>query len=336
MDSRPSPESHGTRGAAPEMAVESLPLETRWPPFPLRQYRGFWTPEITLRAGVPAVLARFTPRPSDVVLASFPKSGTTWLKALAFSALNRAAHPPSDVDHPLRRSNPHDCVRFLELEFALTKSVDEINHELEALPSPRLLATHLPHSLLPERVREVCRIVSICRDPKDTLVSSWLYTKKLAPAYGGDATAFTFQEAYDLFCEGRGSCAPQWRHVLEYWKESVSRPDKVLFLRYEEMLREPHVNLKKLAKFMECDFSKEEEERGVADAIVELCSLDTLKNVKVNIYGSGKLLVPNESFFRKGVVGDWSNHMTPEMAQRLDKIVEEALQGSGFTFNGST
>ncbi|GJN38019.1 hypothetical protein PR202_gb27025 [Eleusine coracana subsp. coracana] len=34
----------------------------------------------------------------------------------------------------------------------------------------------------------------------------------------------------------------------------------------------------------------------------------------------------------KGSAGDWSNHMTPEMAQRLDKIVEDVLQGSGFTF----
>jgi hypothetical protein len=41
---------------------------------------------------------------------------------------------------------------------------------------------------------------------------------------------------------------------------------------------------------MECDFSKEEEERGVVDAIVELCSLDTLKNTKVNRDGSDKLL----------------------------------------------
>jgi hydroxyjasmonate sulfotransferase len=147
-----------------------------------RQYRGFWIPEITLRAVVPAVHARFTPQPSDVILASFSKSGATWLKALAFSALNRAAHPPSDVDHPLRRSNPHDCVRFLEHEFALAKSVDEINDELEALPSPRLLATHLPRSLLPERVGEVCRIVSTCRDPKDT------YSRLLVAVHQGGAS----------------------------------------------------------------------------------------------------------------------------------------------------
>lgn len=328
-----------TRAAAapPEMmAVESLPLETRCPPFPLRQYKGFWLPEITLTAGLPAVHARFTPRPSDTVLASVPKSGTTWLKALAFAALNRAALPPSSDHHPLRRSNPHDLVRFLDVDFALAKSVDELGDEIEAIPSPRLHATHLPLSLLPERVREVCRIVSICRDPKDTLVSSWLFTKKAAPAFGGDAAAFTLEQAYDLFCEGRCIGGPQWNHVREYWHESLRKPDKVLFLRYEEMLREPHGNVKKLAKFMGCQFSDEEEETGVLDAVVDLCSLDTLKNMKVNQSGSGNSLpVDNANFFRKGVAGDWRNHMTPEMAQRMDKIVEDALQGSGFTFNDS-
>ncbi|GJM98558.1 hypothetical protein PR202_ga15582 [Eleusine coracana subsp. coracana] len=315
--------------AAPEMEVESLPLETRCPPFPLRQYNGFWIPELTLRRGVPAFHSRFTPRPSDIILASFPKSGTTWLKALAFTTLNRATHPPSSEDHPLCRTNPHDIVRFVEIDFAFAQSAD-----LEALPSPRLLATHLPHSLLPERLRETCRIACVGREPKDALVSWWKFIKKAAPAFGGDAAALTFQEAFDLFCDGRCPYGPPWRYAVEYWEASVRRPDKVLFLRYEEMLREPRGELKRLAEFMGCDFSVEEEERGVADAVVELCSLDKLKNMEVNRTGrgKGKLPVENADFFRKGVAGDWSNHMSPEMAQRLDKIVEDALQGSGFSF----
>ncbi|PAN32777.1 hypothetical protein PAHAL_5G511800 [Panicum hallii] len=320
-------------------ALESLPLETRCPPFPLRQLNGFWLPEITLAAGVPALRARFTPRPTDVLLASFPKSGTTWLKALAFAARNRAAHPPSDPDrHPLRRSNPHDLVRFLEVEFALAgeHAGGALGDEFEALPSPRTLATHLPYSLLPERVRSECRIVYVCRDPKDALVSTWLFTRKAAPAFGADAEGFAFREAFELFCEGRSICGPQWRHVREYWEESVRRPGGVLFLRYEEMLLAPRSSLRKLAEFMGCGFSGEEEEEGGAvDAIVELCSLGGLKSAEVNRSGSGKLPIDNKAFFRKGGAGNWRNHMTPEMARRLDRIVDDALRGSGFAFAGS-
>jgi hypothetical protein len=67
-------------------------------------------------------------------------------------------------------------------------------------------------------------------------------------------------------------------------------------------------------------------------AIVELCSLGKLKDIGVNRNGSASSEIKNESFFRKGVAGDWRNHMTPKMARMLDKVVEDALSGTGFTF----
>ncbi|KAF6997114.1 hypothetical protein CFC21_013369 [Triticum aestivum] len=312
-----------------DLVISSLPLETRCPPYHLRQHGGFWFSEPFLPA-VAAARARFEARPSDVLLASFPKSGTTWLKALAIATLHRADHPPRSLDHPLRRRNPHDCVETRD-------SGDDV---LAALPSPRLLATHLPYTHVPKSVTTEgagCKIVYVCRDPKDALVSKWLFTKKrLAFAAVDDSPPkpYTIDEMFELFCDGRCTCGPQWHHVLGYWEASRRQPEKVLFLRYEEMLRDPVGNVRKLAEFMGCAFSVEEEAAGVAEEVVELCSMDTLKNMEVNKNGTQNH-VRNEAFFRKGVAGDWSNHMTPEMAARLDKIVEDALRGSGFAFGAT-
>ncbi|XP_066310648.1 cytosolic sulfotransferase 5-like [Miscanthus floridulus] len=339
------PEDDAQEGPAPVTTphadavkiIPSPPLETRWPPFALRRYAGgFWLPEVTVKEGLPAVHSCFVPRPSNVILASFPKSGTTWLKALAFATLKRSTHPPSDGNHPLRHRSPHECVRFLGIELN-----DKNKDEFEALPSPRVLATHLPYSLLPGSItgdgeRSGCRIMYVCREPKDALVSYWLFTRKAALARGVNVRSFTIQEALELFCDGRCPGGPQWQHVLQYWEESVRRPDKALFLRYEEMLLEPEMHVRKLAKFMGCEFSGVEEEGEVVSAIVELCSLGKLRDMEVNRNGSTRLGTKNESFFRKGVAGDWSNHMTPEMAQRLDKVVEDALQGTGFAFSSTT
>ena len=99
-----------------------------------------------------------------------------------------------------------------------------------------------------------------------------------------------------------------------------------MFLRYEDMLLEPESHVKKLAKFMGWD------EGAVVSSIVELCSLRKLKDMEVNKNGTTRSRAKNESYLRKGVAGDWINHMTLEMAQRLDKVVEDALQGTGFTF----
>jgi hypothetical protein len=168
--------------------IPSLPLETRWPSFRLRHYAGFWVPEVKiLQIGIPAIHSCLKPRPTDVFLASYPKSGTTWLKALAFATLKHSTHPPCDGNHPLRHCSPHDIVKFLEMEF-------NTRDEFEALPSPRVLATHLPYSLLPNCITgesSRCRIVHICREPKDALISFWLFTRKMASAWGVDAQSFT-------------------------------------------------------------------------------------------------------------------------------------------------
>ncbi|XP_040249917.1 cytosolic sulfotransferase 5-like [Aegilops tauschii subsp. strangulata] len=131
-----------------ELAITSLPLDTRFLPFHLRQYGGFWLLEEFLMA-VPAVHSVFKPRPSDVLLASFPKCGTSWLKALAFATCKRAEHPPHDLNHSLRRGNPHDVVRYLEMAFAQSTDNNGAGDVFAVLSSPRVLATHLPYSLLP-------------------------------------------------------------------------------------------------------------------------------------------------------------------------------------------
>ncbi|KAM0905128.1 hypothetical protein ACQ4PT_017564 [Festuca glaucescens] len=228
--SREDEPREGASAAAPTYAgmadlVPALPLETRCPPFALRQYGGFRLPEAAvLLRGMPALHAGFAPRPDDVLLASFPKSGTTWLMALAFATAHRAAHPPSSGDHPLRRTNPHDLLKFLEVGAALAGRTDATAAELEALPSPRVLATHLPYSLLPPSVLAANRIVYVCRDPKDVLVSSWLFTRGASAGVGVDTESFSLSEALELFREGRCFYGPQWRHVLEYWEARAAAP----------------------------------------------------------------------------------------------------------------
>ncbi|CAM0885776.1 unnamed protein product [Alopecurus aequalis] len=280
--------------------MSSLPMSPGFPPYRLRRYGGFWLPDMFLR-GIAASHARFKPRPTDVILASFPKSGTTWLKALSFLVLNRSAYPPTGVaDHPLSHSNPHNLVFFLEA-----------NHGYyERLPSPRLLATHLPYSLIPPMDG---RIVYVGRDPKDTLVSLWHPHEKTTPEVlgvpdeDGPMTAMpTFEEVFEFFCHG----------------EVVAGPSGSTRSR----------NLRTLVAFMGCPFSPEEEAAGVVRQLVELCSLESLKGMQVNRGGSTTMGIKNEAFFRNGGAGDWSSCMTPAMAAQLDKLVSEALKGSTLSF----
>ena len=144
------------------------------------------------------------------------------------------------------------------------------------------------------------------------------------------------EKAFDLFCEGKCHCGPNWDHVLGFWKASQENPEKVLFLKYEDMVEDTAFYVKRLAEFMGYNFSLEEEKQGAVQKIVELCSFENMSNLEVNKVGLCQKNVANKIFFRKGKVGDWKNWLTPEMAQRLDKKTEQMLSGFGLTFHISS
>jgi hypothetical protein len=43
--------------------------------------------------------------------------------------------------------------------------------------------------------------------------------------------------------------------------------------------------------------------------------------------------VQNSSVFRRGVMGDWANHLSPETARRIDAITEDKFQGSNLNYH---
>lgn len=136
-------------------------------------------------------------------------------------------------------------------------------------------------------------------------------------------------EMFDMFCNGVVGYGPFWDHVLEYWKQSKEDPDRVLFLKYEDMKEEPVVQLYRLAEFLGCTFSPDEEELGVVEKILELTSFDSMSSLEVNKIGRLAIGMENRHFFRQGVVGDWEKYLSAEMVEKIDGIMQEKLVGSG-------
>ncbi|KAM0051508.1 putative Sulfotransferase domain, P-loop containing nucleoside triphosphate hydrolase [Helianthus debilis subsp. tardiflorus] len=94
---------------------------------------------------VMALQGTFKARPTNIYLATLPKSSTTWLKALMFALVNRNKFKNHGLlKHPLRISNPHKCLPLIEVEIFRNTPTYVDPH------SPRLLATHIPYTLLPQ------------------------------------------------------------------------------------------------------------------------------------------------------------------------------------------
>ncbi|GAA0186248.1 transferase [Lithospermum erythrorhizon] len=118
---------------------------------------------------------------------------------------------------------------------------------------------------------------------------------------------------------------------------SLKNSVKVLFMTYEELQWEPSVLVRRLADFLGYSISAEEEDAGMVEAIVKLCSFQSLTSLEVHSSASTKLItrVENKVLFRKGGVGDWKNDLSVEMATQIDMITEQKFQGSGLLEHNS-
>lgn len=303
----------------------SLPKET-WFGHANYYYQGFWCPDAYYE-NVIAFQTHFQAHDTDIILASLPKTGTTWLKSLLFTILNRK-NLSHISQHTLHSKNPHELILHLEIKVFNNNA----EPHLTEIPSPRLFATHMPYLSLPNSIKtSKCRIIYVCRNPLDTFVSLWHFYLQFEKNEGLMPDMELMEEYLGKYCKGASPFGPYEDHLLGYWKESKQNPQKVLFLEYEGLKIEPKAHLKRLAEFLGCPLSEEEEKENVIDEIIDICSLKNLKEMEVNKSGKFYPQVDNKALFRKGEVGDWTNYLTPSMAKQFDQMLEK-LKDAGFCF----
>ncbi|KAI8029661.1 Cytosolic sulfotransferase 14 [Camellia lanceoleosa] len=114
----------------------------------LFHWKGFWLMPDLIKS-IMIIEKQFKPLPSDILLASYPKTGTTWLKALFISILSHNSKawisPDDDAQADLLQThNLHELIPFLEMETFGENWSQNINK----VPSPWVFSIHLPYSIL--------------------------------------------------------------------------------------------------------------------------------------------------------------------------------------------
>lgn len=281
---------------------------------PLKYVKGI--PLIKYFAEALGSLQDFQAQPDDLLISTYPKSGTTWV-----SEILDMIYQGGDVQK-CQRAPIFMRVPFLEFKVPGIPTGLEV---LKDIPAPRLIKTHLPLALLPQTLLDQkVKVVYMARNAKDVAVS-YYHFYRMAKVHPDPDTWDNFLEK---FMAGEVSYGSWYQHVQEWWELSHTHP--MLYLFYEDMKENPKREIQKILKFVGRSLPDE-----TVDLIVQHTSFKEMKNNSKANYSTIPLHVMDHSisaFMRKGISGDWKTTFTVAQNERFDADYAKKMEGCGLSF----
>ena len=258
-------------------------------------------------------------------LASYPKSGNTWMRAL-LSNYFRAADQPAEIDELGVESVTSS--RDLCHEITAIESSDLTDDEIDRYPpavaqhladnsvEPLIVKLHDAYRLNSDGApifpaTATAGVIYLIRDPRDVAVSfahhenvslqrmiNIMAAEKTTLA--SSKTSLTEQLPQRLF---------SWSNHVRSWVDESGLATHVV--RYEDLLRQTRATFRGVLRFMNAPVDEQRVDRAIANSRFELFQQQEAQ------HGFIEKSPGAASFFRAGQTGSWQKALSNKQAQQL-------------------
>jgi hypothetical protein len=243
--------------------------------------------------------------PNDVMLGSYPRSGSTWLRFTLFEILSGE---PSSFD---------------KVNAAL-RGISDYQHGAGLLPgNGRFIGTHEPYRPAYRRA------VYLVRDIRDVALSEYAFEKNLGIA----------RDSMDAYLEdlllGRKRHG-SWQHHVESWIDSpLAKSGDLLFIRFEDLRKDSVDVFRQMVDFLRVKVNIETIERAVANNTVQ-----RMREKEDSLYKQdGYAAVPRRPkkgveaggrFVRSGSIGGWQGRLSSQQLKLIERHAGSTLVRLGY------
>jgi hypothetical protein len=265
----------------------------------------------------PYVLAHFRPRPTDVLITTAPKCGTTWMQQIL---------------HQLRTGGDPSFASLYEVVPWLEANKDrrpfrDVVADFERLPDPRVFKTHCTYDQTPGT--DVARIILTTRDPRDAFVSMLHHMRDMtdeAFAKMGGRPPTDVDSAFERWMQRRA----WFRNIVSWWPH---RDDpNVLLLRYEDLLRDLPGAIDQIVDHLGWDVGRDARARAAEYSSFAWMSANREKFTRFSATEASHF--KPGGFIRKGAAGDHAGVLSAAQEQRLLDEVRRSVEPECLAFLG--
>jgi Sulfotransferase domain len=249
-------------------------------------------------------------KPQDIFQASYPRSGSTWLRFMLFQILRGEEAGFSKIDKCIPEIESHRGVPPL-------------------LPGGgRLIKTHEQYR------KDYARAVFLVRDVRDVFLSIY------ARATGAGLTDLVSKGDFDsflmAFLTGKAVQQGTWQAHTRSWLDSPpAKNGNLLVVRYEDLRRNPEPVLGNLLEFLGVTPDFRVIRKAIEDNSLQQMRAKEDKALKAGeesaLLGCHKNAEGEDGrFVRKGKVGGWRSQLTDAQIQIFNKYAGDMLATLGY------